>query len=102
METWKVLVAIGGLLALLAGLASIATGTPLAQTLFGVTLVEGSIVRVMGVIGLVGGLTSLYSLRDGNPKLGLVGGVLGLLAPCGLSILAVIGGVLGMGGASQR
>ncbi|MEB3861550.1 MAG: hypothetical protein GSR84_04930 [Desulfurococcales archaeon] len=102
MEVWEILVAIGGLLALLAGLASMATGAPLAQTLFGVTLVEGTTVRVMGVIGLVGGLTSLYSLRDGNPKLGLVGGVLGLLAPCGLSILAVIGGVVGMGGASRR
>lgn len=96
METWKILVAVGGVLALLAGLVSLATGTPLAEMIFGVTLVSGSIVRILGVIGVIGGLVALNGFRTGDAKQGLIGGVLGLLAPCGLSILAVIGGILGM------
>ncbi|MCE4601877.1 MAG: hypothetical protein F7B18_01700 [Desulfurococcales archaeon] len=102
METWRILVAIGGILALLAGLTSLATGTPLAEMLFGLNLVEGTIVRVMGIIGIVGGLIALYAVQGSNPRLGLVGGVLGLLAPCGLAILAVVGGGLGMARASQQ
>jgi len=96
METWKILGIIGGIFALVAGVVSIATGVPLATKLFGLNLVEGGIVKGMGIIGLIGGLLSLYSSSAGKASLLLLGGILGLLAPCGLSILAVIGGVLGM------
>ncbi len=96
METWKILVAAGGVLALLAGIVSIVIGKPLAEMLFGFTLVSGSIVRVLGVVGVIGGLVALNGFRTGDARQGLIGGVLGLLAPCGLAILAVIGGFMGM------
>ena len=98
MDAWRLLVVIGGLAAAVSGFASIATGTPLGERLLGINLVEGSIVRVMGAVGVFGGVLSLYSAARGNARLGLLGGLLGLLAPCALSLLAVAGGLIGSRG----
>lgn len=84
----------GGILAIVAGIVSIATRKPLASYIFGLTLVEGNVLIIMGLIGLLGGLVAIYYSYRGNGLYVIIGGILGLLAPCALSILAVIGGYL--------
>jgi len=87
---------IGGVLAVIAGLVSAITQKPLATHLFGISLVEGSLLIATGVIAIIGGLLAIYFSYKGNGLYVVVGGVLGLIAPCILSILAVIGGLLMM------
>ncbi len=85
---------IGGALAVVAGAVSHITQKPLITHLTGISLIEGSILVWTGVIAIIGGLMALYFSYKGNGLYTIIGGVLGLTAPCGLSILAVIGGYL--------
>ncbi|NOZ31259.1 MAG: hypothetical protein GXO68_04860 [Crenarchaeota archaeon] len=92
-----ILIIIGGLFALLSGLYSITAGKALVSTLtngaiFGET--TGTTLRIMGVIGLIGGIIALAGASRKERNLALIGGILGLIAPCGLSILAIIGALL--------
>jgi hypothetical protein len=85
---------IGGALAVVAGLVSTITKTPLITHLTGISLIEGYILVWTGHIAIIGGLMALYFTYKGNGLYTIIGGVLGLTAPCGLSALAVIGGYL--------
>jgi len=85
---------IGGALATIAGAVSVITQKPLITHLTGITLVEGSILLLTGIIAIIGGLIALYFSYRNVGLYVIVGGVLGLIAPCALSILAVIGGYL--------
>jgi len=90
----KTLALIGGLLAVVAGIVSMSTKTPLIAHLTGIELVSGSILLPLGALGVVGGLLALYGGLYGKPTYTMIGGLVGLLAPCGLSLLAVVGGAL--------
>ncbi|MCE4622327.1 MAG: hypothetical protein F7B19_03325 [Desulfurococcales archaeon] len=92
-----VLIIIGGLFALISGLYSITAGKAVISTLtngaiFGGT--TGTTLRIMGVIGVIGGIITLAGGSRKARNLALIGGILGLIAPCGLSILAIIGALL--------
>lgn len=93
----RVLVAIGSLAAVIAGLHSIITGEPVIAALTGGAFLgglRGGVVEAMGVVGVLGGALALYSTYSGSWRGAVAGGILGLAAPCGLSLLAIIGGVL--------
>jgi hypothetical protein len=85
---------IGGALAVVAGTVSTVTLKPLITHLTGISLIEGNILVWLGHLGIIGGLVALYFAYKGNGLYTMIGGLLGLTAPCGLSILAVIGGYL--------
>ncbi|BAA80626.1 hypothetical protein APE_1626 [Aeropyrum pernix K1] len=99
-ETPKILAYLGGIFAIIAGLVSLATAVPLGSHLLeaaGVIeepIISGSIVRLLGVVGIIGGVAAAYFAREENGQYVIAGGVLGLLAPCVLSILAIIGGYM--------
>ena len=90
----RVLGVLGGLLALVAGIVSIATRTPLITHLTGIEMLSGGVLVFLGSIGVVGGLLAVYGGAQSRPLHAIIGGILGLLAPCGLALLAIIGGVL--------
>ena len=85
---------IGGVLAVVSGAVSVITQKPLITHLTGISLIEGGILLVTGVIAIIGGLIAIYYSYRGNGLYVIVGGILGLIAPCVLSILAIIGGYL--------
>jgi glycerol-3-phosphate acyltransferase PlsY len=85
---------IGGALAVVSGTVSHSTQKPLIAYLTGISPIEGSILVWTGVIAMIGGLMALYFSYKGNGLYTIVGGILGLTAPCGLSVLAAIGGYL--------
>lgn len=84
----------GGLLAIIAGLVSILTQRPLITHLTGITLIEGSVLIITGLIALIGGLIAIYFSYRRIGLYVIIGGILGLLAPCVLSVIAIIGGYL--------
>lgn len=99
METGRLLAYIGGVGAIIAGATSILARKPLVSVLLGAigvdfVPIEGSILIVLGVIGIAGGVIAIYSSTRGDAEKTMIGGAVGLLAPCGLSLLAVIGGYL--------
>ncbi|MCE4603998.1 MAG: hypothetical protein F7B20_03410 [Aeropyrum sp.] len=100
MSTAQILGYVGGVFAIIAGLVSLATATPLGAILMGLIgvaeepFIQGTIVRVLGVIGIAGGAFAVYSASRMDGKGTLIGGVVGLLAPCILSVLAIAGGYL--------
>ncbi len=85
---------IGGVLAVVFGAVSIITQKPLITHLTDISLIEGSILLMTGVIAIIGGLIALYFSYRGNGLCVIIGGILGLIAPCALSALAIIGGYL--------
>jgi len=85
---------IGGVLAVISGAVSVITQKPLITHLTGISLIECSILLVTGVIAIIGGLIALYYSYRGNGLYVIVGGVPGLIAPCVLPALAIIGGYL--------
>ncbi len=93
----KILAVIGALLALLSGLYSVFADKPLIAALTNGAILGGlggSQLDVMGVVGVFGGILALASAVAGLWLGVVVGGILGLIAPCGLAILAIIGGIL--------
>ncbi len=90
----RLLGVVGGLLAFIAGIVSIATRVPLVTHLTGAELLSGDVLIFLGAIGVVGGLLAVYGGLQLKAPHTIAGGVLGLLAPCGLSVLAIIGGAL--------
>lgn len=92
-----ILIAIGGLFAIVSGVYSITAEKALISTLtqgafFGG--VTGSLIRGMGIVGFIGGVISLIGVSRRERAVALLGGIIGLIAPCGLSLLAVIGALL--------
>ncbi len=85
---------VGGILAVISGIVSVVTRKPLATHLFGLALIEGNVLLVTGAIAIIGGLIALYYSYRGRGLYVVIGGILGLLAPCVLSVLAIIGGYL--------
>jgi hypothetical protein len=85
---------LGGALAVVAGAVSTITLKPLITHITGISLIEGSILVWLGHLGMIGGLMALYFTYKGNGLYTMLGGVLGLTAPCALSALAIIGGYL--------
>ncbi|ACP38950.1 conserved hypothetical protein [Sulfolobus islandicus Y.G.57.14] len=90
----RTLSGIGGIIVLIASLVSITTREPLIDHLIKILLITGDAVIGLGIIGLIGSLTTLYGVYKNNWKYMVSGGILGLFAPCILSILSIIGGVL--------
>jgi hypothetical protein len=94
MKLEEYLIIIGAVFAVIAGLTSITTGKPLITLLTGFTVIAADITPYLGLIGFIGGLTALYGFKIKSKETVFVGGVLGLIAPCALSILTVIGGLM--------
>ena len=94
MKLYEWLVIIGALFAIIAGLSSIVIGKPLITLLTGIVIVSGNILPYLGLIGIIGGLIAFYGLKKNDKLIVFVGGVLGLISPCGLSILAIIGSLM--------
>ncbi|WP_016730997.1 hypothetical protein [Saccharolobus islandicus] len=90
----RTLSGIGGIIVLIASLVSITTREPLIDHLIKILLITGDALIGLGIIGLIGSLTTLYGVYKNNWKYMVSGGILGLFAPCILSILSIIGGVL--------
>ncbi|MCH4815514.1 MAG: hypothetical protein QXY87_07290 [Saccharolobus sp.] len=90
----RILSGIGGIIALIASLVSVTTREPLIDHLVKILLITGDAVVGMGIIGLIGSLATIYGVYKNNWKYMVSGGILGLFAPCILSILSIIGGVL--------
>ena len=88
---------LGGALAVVSGAVSHSFQKPLITYLTGISLIEGYILVFAGLIAMIGGLMALYYSYKGNGQYVIVGGVLGLTAPCALSVLAIIGGYLMLG-----
>ncbi|MCX8196261.1 MAG: hypothetical protein N3F67_04210 [Acidilobaceae archaeon] len=98
MAIGQILGYLGGALAVVSGLVSIALQRPLISILTGLELgfIPASLLPVLGAIGVIGGLVALYFSYRREPLYVIVGGVLGLAPPCALSLLAIIGGLLMM------
>ncbi len=99
MSLGRNLAMVGGALAFIAGVVSLATQKPLAYHLFkaiGLPFpeIQGLIIAVLGIIGIAGGLGAIYFANKGDAQKTMIAGVAGLLAPCGLAVLAIIGGYL--------
>lgn len=99
MSTGKILAMVGGALAFIAGVVSLATQKPLAYHLLGLVGIEflpiqGPIVAVLGLIGIAGGLAAIYFANRGEGRMTMYAGAAGLLAPCGLAVLAIAGGYM--------
>ncbi|QGA55242.1 hypothetical protein GFS03_11975 [Sulfolobus sp. E5-1-F] len=90
----RILSGIGGIIALIASLVSIITREPLIDHLIRILLITGDAVIGLGIIGLIGSLTTIYGVYKNNWKYMVSGGIVGLFAPCILSILSIIGGIL--------
>ena len=96
-EVSPYLVYVGGVAAILGGLSSIVYKTPLIQKVLNISLpafFSGEILLVLGAVGLLGGLVALYGGYKKDWKLSIIGGAVGLLSPCILSLLAIVGGIL--------
>jgi hypothetical protein len=108
MVSPKSLAIVGGILAVIAGLVSLGTAEPLvshllkAAGLIGEPLFSGTFVRVLGVIGLAGGAGAIYFANKGDGAKTMAAGVAGLLAPCGLAVLSIIGGYMMQKEAQKR
>ncbi len=90
----KALAYLGGVFAVLSGLISALTQKPTIYYITGAEPLAGSILIVTGIIAIIGGLLVFYGAsRNSYPQV-ILGGVLGLIAPCILSVLAIIGGFL--------
>jgi len=99
MGTGRTLAMVGGAFAFIAGIVSVATQKPLAYHLFnmigiGFPRIEGIAIAILGLIGIVGGLAAIYFANKGDAQKTMLAGVAGFLAPCGLALLAVVGGYL--------
>jgi hypothetical protein len=94
MKLYDWLVVIGAVFAIIAGLSSVAIQKPLITVLTGIVLVSGDILPYLGLIGIIGGAVALYGLKKNDKMIIFTGGVFGLLSPCGLSILTVIGSLM--------
>ncbi len=96
----RLLAIAGGVLAAVSGLISLATAEPTASHLLKLVgliedpLIEGNFVRVLGVIGIAGAAGVVYFANKGDGVRTMASGVVALLAPCVLAILAIIGGYL--------
>ncbi|QGA68031.1 hypothetical protein [Sulfolobus sp. E11-6] len=90
----RILSGIGGIIALIASLVSIITREPLIDHLIRILLITGDAVIGLGIIGFIGSLTTIYGVYKNNWKYMVSGGIVGLFAPCILSILSIIGGIL--------
>lgn len=90
----RILTGIGGIITLIASVTSIATKEPLIYHLAKVLFITGDVVLGLGIIGFIGSLVTFYGVYKANWKYMISGGVLGLFAPCILSVLSIIGGVL--------
>lgn len=98
MNTPQILGMVGGALAVVSGLVSLLTRKPLISHLTGIELgfLSESLLPILGIVGILGGLIALYFSYTRVPMYVIIGGILGLAPPCGLSILAIIGGYLMM------
>ncbi|MEN2999766.1 MAG: hypothetical protein ABDH61_04245 [Acidilobaceae archaeon] len=98
MAIGQVLGYAGGALAVVSGIVSITLQKPLISVLTGISLgfIPASLLPVLGGIGIIGGLMALYFSYARAPLYVMIGGILGLAPPCGLSVLAIIGGYLMM------
>lgn len=91
----QVLVAIGGLGALVNAILEFAYNKTTLETLGAFTLAfEPTYYYVLGVIGLIGALVAFYGAYKKDRNLSIVGGVLGIISICVIPVLAVIGGFL--------
>ncbi|MCS7107319.1 MAG: hypothetical protein NZ902_04360 [Acidilobaceae archaeon] len=98
MAIGQILGYLGGALAVVSGLVSIALQKPLISILTGIELgfIPASLLPILGGIGIIGGLVALYFSYTRVPMYVIIGGILGLAPPCALSLLAIIGGYLMM------
>ncbi|BDB99104.1 hypothetical protein [Saccharolobus caldissimus] len=90
----RILAGIGGIIVLIASFVSILTREPLITHLTGIRLISGEILIGLGIIGLIGSLATLYGVYKNSWKYMISGGIVGLFAPCFLSVLSIIGGAL--------
>ncbi len=90
----RILAYLGGLFAIVSGLVSAATQKPMIYYIAGTAPLSGSPLIATGIIAVIGGLLVFYGTSKNNPGQVIIGGILGLIAPCILSILAVIGGLM--------
>ncbi|WP_338599195.1 hypothetical protein V6M85_09460 [Sulfolobus tengchongensis] len=90
----RILAGIGGIITLIASFISIITREPLIDHLVKILLITGDVVIGLGIVGLIGSLTTLYGVYKSDWKYMISGSILGLFAPCILSILGIIGGAL--------
>ncbi len=90
----RALIFTGGILSIIAGLCSIFLGTTLIQIVTGWKLISGPVVPYFGLLGVFGGVVTLYGLARNETHVIISGGMLGLLSPSFLSVLSVIGGLL--------
>lgn len=90
----NILIFIGGVASVIAGLCSIALGVTLIQITIGWGGISGPILPYIGFIGMFGGLIALYGMIKKKNHMVILGGVLGVASPSFLSVLTVIGGLL--------
>lgn len=90
----RIISGIGGLITIIASLTSIVTREPLINHLVKILAVSGDAVIGLGIIGLIGSIVTFYGVYKNDWKLMIEGGIVGLFAPCVLSILSIIGGLI--------
>ncbi|MCE4610968.1 MAG: hypothetical protein F7B17_03255 [Desulfurococcales archaeon] len=96
----KTIAIVGGVLSAISSLISMGTAEPTISHLLKVIgliqdpLIQGTIVQILGVIGIIGSAGVIYFANKGDGVKTMVSGFIALLAPCGLAILAIIGGYL--------
>jgi hypothetical protein len=81
-------------MSIVAGLFSVFIGTTLIQMITGWSLVSGSILPYIGLLGIMGGCLALYGMVINENQVVIIGGILGFFSPSFLSVLSVIGGLL--------
>ncbi len=89
------LLGIGGILGLINGFVDF-TGKPIIAYLLNMgPLFDFTIMAILGIIGIIGGLLVLYfGFAKPNKMYALVGSILAIIGICGLAILALIGALL--------
>ena len=96
----RIIAITGGVLAAFSSLISMGTAEPtishLLKTLGLIQdpLIQGTIVRFLGLVGIVGSAGVIYFANKGDGLKTMISGFIALLAPCGLAVLAIIGGYL--------
>ena len=96
----RIIAIVGGVLAAISSLISMGTAEPTISHLLKILgliqdpLIQGAIVRVLGVIGILGSAGVIYFANKGDGLKTMMSGFIALLAPCGLAVLAIIGGYL--------
>lgn len=88
----RIISVIGGILTLIGGIISVAARHSIEYYMYGLNIVNGSVMIYLGVLGIIAGLMTIYGAYKNDREFVIAGGAIGL-ATTEFSILSIIGGL---------